>query len=157
MQELCHKELERSVSTHLAGEEPQSTFLSVFLPTETGHKCKEPFGSPVLVVFPANSSLHPHGSANMDKRQERQDGNEQFGHYKKITLGRGHFYLGNSWDRFINTKMISRTILLLHQPFHTGIWKSSGKLHLTQKAYQTPPSSCWRKRLRNNPSTWGRY
>lgn len=40
--------------------------------------------------------------------------------------------------------------LLLQEPFHTGICRSSGKLHLTQKACQTPPSSssCWRKRLR---------
>lgn len=75
---------------------------------------------------------------------------QQF-HYNKIILERGHFYLSNNWDKLTNTRMISRTILLLQQPFHTGICSSSGKLHLTWKACQTPPSSSssrWRKRLR---------
>lgn len=101
---------------------------------------------------------HPHGSANIHKRHKREDGNEEFGH-TTVSLQENH-----SWERpFLPEQQLGQINqqqddlkdhpLLLQEPFHTGICRFSGKLHLTQKACQTPPSSsssssCWRKRLR---------
>lgn len=53
-------------------------------------------------------------------------------------LERHHFYPSNSWNKLINSRMISRAILLLQQPFHIGFYLFSCKLCLIWKACQTP-------------------
>lgn len=115
IQELCHEELQRSLSTHLAGkEESRGKSLQVFL-------CFPPYWNSARSLLALLSWLcsqqthpsHPHGSANMikgtrGKMEMRSLVIPQF-HYKKISLGRGHFYLSNSWDKFTSTRMISKT------------------------------------------------
>ena len=59
----------------------QSAFLATFLSTEIGHKCKEPFSSPVFVVFPATLLLpSPQFSQHLEKAHlhEMQEENEAF-------------------------------------------------------------------------------